>query len=193
MNPAWVLLVAFRRTATVLLMMLARLVDGEVRRSLPARVLLVQVGNACRRAGPLALALGAVPELPGGSGTAAVVVWDRARRHVLRYLLPRKDAAAILGTPDASSDLIADALFARGSESISRKHILGAAHNHMDVTAALRPWFPALSATGSGATAATVGALVGRGHATRHVVELLWDDLSLATYEGAELILAPPA
>lgn len=114
----------------------------------------------------------------------AIAAWTGGA--VRRRVLSAADALALAGCPQVH---VADHCAAGGDKHHHHRRIprlLGVACNYMDVTASLRPWFASVS---TGALSATgVALLSGLGHASRHMVDALWDDLEETHAEGCERI-----
>ena len=170
-------------------------------RMVPSRVLRIRAGAGLRlRATPSAMGLlldmhavdAALGEALDAGSVAAVTLWDNAHARVMRYLVPSTFARPLL-TRDGRASSIARSLDETFGPSAPRPkgHIIGATHNGRDVTAALRPWSLALAVPNTGATGATVAALVGRAHGPDDKIELLWDrDFAFQTLREDDAVLA---
>ena len=161
-------------------------------RMVPSRVLRVRAGPHLGwhdAAGPARLLLGAPPRAPPEAldavGPTAVTIWDNRSARVVHYLVPGPIARLLLssgpsgrGRPASAIVRALDETFGHGAAR-PKGHVIGATHNGRDVTAALRPWSLALAVPGTGATAATVVALIGHASARpgqpEDLLELLWD------------------
>lgn len=120
----------------------------------------------------------------------AVAVWHAGA--VRRVIVSAADAVSLAGRAQSQVAAHLEGAGGRGGKHHHhhlRRHpqprLLGVSHNYFDVTAAMRPWFFAVSAASAAVTAEGVSLLLGL-RASRHVVEALWDDMEETTAEGGQ-------